>query len=321
MRSSAAGSAGAVRLRVDGGLKTGRDVVLAALLGADEFSFGTALLLAEGCIMVRTCHLDTCPVGIATQRPELRARFAGTPEMVVSYLTSVADDVRRTLADLGLRSLEDAIGRVDLLRAGRRGGSRTVSTCPNSSSPRASDAGSGRRARSPRRARTWGTGSTGTDGPRCRPAPTPPCATRSRPRTARSARASAGRSGGGSARTDPPGSVRASFDGSAGQSFGAFLASGVDLRLVGEANDHVGKGMSGGRIVISPPADDVGDAHLAGNAVLYGATGGRALRGWSRRRTVRGAELRRGGRGRGHGRARLRVHDRRARRGARVRSG
>ena len=87
-----------VRLRVDGGLKTGRDVVLAALLGADEFSFGTALLLAEGCIMVRTCHLDTCPVGIATQRPELRARFAGTPEMVVSYLTSVAEDVRRTIA-------------------------------------------------------------------------------------------------------------------------------------------------------------------------------------------------------------------------------
>src|SRR5216684_200316 len=105
-----------VRLRVDGGFKTGRDVVIAALLGADEYSFGTAALLAEGCLMVRTCHLDTCPAGIATQRPELRAKFAGTPEMVAAYLTYVAEEVRRILAGLGLGSLEEAVGRVDLLR-------------------------------------------------------------------------------------------------------------------------------------------------------------------------------------------------------------
>ena len=96
-----------VRLRVDGGLKTGRDVMVAALLGADEYSFGTAALLAEGCLMVRTCHLDTCPVGIATQRPELRAKFAGTPEMVAAFMTAVAEEVRALLACLGFRTLDD----------------------------------------------------------------------------------------------------------------------------------------------------------------------------------------------------------------------
>src|SRR2546423_15441092 len=105
-----------VRVRMDGGLKSGRDVLVAALLGADEYSFGTSLLLAEGCIMVRACHRDTCPVGIATQRKDLRAKFAGTPEQVAAYLTFVAEEARQMLASLGLRSLEEAIGRVDLLR-------------------------------------------------------------------------------------------------------------------------------------------------------------------------------------------------------------
>src|SRR4029079_10206986 len=110
------GLRGRVRLRADGGVKTGRDIVVAALLGADEFSFGTALLLAEGCLMVRTCHLDTCPVGIATQRPELRAKFAGTPEMVASFMRAMAEEVRGLLACLGFRSLDDVIGRAELLR-------------------------------------------------------------------------------------------------------------------------------------------------------------------------------------------------------------
>ena len=104
------------RVRVDGGFKTGRDVVVAALLGADEYSFGTALLLAEGCLMVRSCHLDTCPVGIATQDPKLREKFAATPEQVEAYILFVAEEVRRTLASLGLRSLDEAIGRTELLR-------------------------------------------------------------------------------------------------------------------------------------------------------------------------------------------------------------
>src|SRR5438034_5038279 len=106
-----------VRLRADGGLKTGRDVAVAALLGADEVSFGTALLLAEGCLMVRSCHLDTCPVGIATQRPELRAKFAGTPDAIETYLLFVAEEIRRLLAELGLRTFADAVGRSDLLHA------------------------------------------------------------------------------------------------------------------------------------------------------------------------------------------------------------
>src|SRR2546422_7873283 len=116
------GLRGRVRLRVDGGIKTGRDVVVAALLGADEVSFGTALLLAEGCLMVRTCHVDSCPVGIATQRPELRAKFAATPEMVENYLLLVAEEVRRHLAAIGLRSFDEAVGRTDLLQLRRAEG-------------------------------------------------------------------------------------------------------------------------------------------------------------------------------------------------------
>ena len=124
------GLRGRVRVRVDGGMKTGRDVVVAALLGADEYSFGTALLLAEGCLMVRSCHLDTCPVGIASQRPELRAKFAGTPEMVETYLRFVALEVRELLAALGLQTLDEAVGRTRPAPAAphrRRGGRRARS--------------------------------------------------------------------------------------------------------------------------------------------------------------------------------------------------
>src|SRR5213076_3242755 len=111
----------------DGGMKTGRDIVMAALLGADEYSFGTALMLAEGCIMVRACHKDTCPVGIATQRPNLRAKFAGTPEGVARYLLLIAEEVRGLLASLGLRSLDEAVGRMELLRQKETGDPRTDS--------------------------------------------------------------------------------------------------------------------------------------------------------------------------------------------------
>src|SRR5205085_8443503 len=111
----AEGLRGRVRLRIDGGLKTGREVATALLLGADEVSFGTALLIAEGCLMVRSCHLDTCPVGIATQRPELRAKFAATPEQVMAYLQFVAEEVRGLLASLGFSAFDEAVGRVDCL--------------------------------------------------------------------------------------------------------------------------------------------------------------------------------------------------------------
>ena len=226
------------------GIKTGRDVVVAALLGADEFSFGTALLLAEGCLMVRSCHLDTCPVGIATQRPELRAKFAATPEQVEAYLLFVAEDVRRWLASLGLRSLDEAVGRVDLpAPAARRAtGARTRSTC-RAAPGRAGDgrlrgrADAGRRRRRAR-ASGWPT----TRSPRSTAPRWSSRRTRSRPATARSARGSAALIGRRFGARPPPGRVRARFAGSAGQSFGAFLAAGVELELVGEANDYVGKG-------------------------------------------------------------------------------
>src|SRR5207245_9182414 len=105
-----------IEVRVDGGLRTGRDVVIAALLGAESFGFGTATVVALGCAMARQCHLNTCPTGIATQRPELRAKFRGTPEQVVAYFTHIAEDVRRVMASLGVRRMDDLVGRVELLR-------------------------------------------------------------------------------------------------------------------------------------------------------------------------------------------------------------
>ena len=269
------GLRGRVRLRVDGGLKSGRDVVAAALLGADEYSFGTAVLIAQGCIMARTCHLDTCPVGIATQRPELRAKFAGTPEMVIAYLEHVAEEVRRILAGLGLRRMEDAIGRVDLLR------------------PRAVPGG--RAQRLDLRPLLWDAA-----GPRrflaTLPIQRPAGALGDRLVRETLARLRAGerfslrlgignqdravgaRLGGVVARefglAGPPGQATVFFDGAAGQSFGAFLVEGIELVLTGLANDYVGKAMSGGRIVIRPPVDAAAEPVLAGNTVLYGATGG-----------------------------------------------
>ena len=266
-----------VRLQVDGGFKTGRDVLIAALLGADEYGFGTAVLLAEGCIMVRACHRDTCPVGVATQRLELREKFRGTPEMVAAYLLFVAEEVRRGLAEMGLRCVDEAIGRVDLLRV------RDLSAHPRARwldvSPLLTDPG---------------------PGPRCYQESLPIQAPRGRlgdqvfddafesifqgtilslkyeiHNTERAVGARLGGAvglefGGGA----PEGSVSVRFAGQAGQSFGAFLSDGVELVLTGEANDYVGKGMAGGRIVIRPPEDDAGDPVLLGNTVLYGATGG-----------------------------------------------
>jgi glutamate synthase (ferredoxin) len=259
---------------VDGGLKTGRDVMVAALLGADEFSFGTAALLAEGCLMVRTCHLDTCPVGIATQRPELRAKFAGTPEMVSAFMTAVAEEVRGLLACLGFPTLDDVVGRADLLRL------------------RAMDTPAGRldvssllrRPRGERRAVATDAIArpTSTLGDRVFDDVWPAIRDGGRAELdlpiANLDRAVGARLGGAIGKAfgtvAPPGSARVRFHGAAGQSFGAFLSDGVELQLIGEANDYVGKGMGGGRIVIAAPPDDAGDPWLAGNTVLYGATGG-----------------------------------------------
>jgi glutamate synthase domain-containing protein 2/glutamate synthase domain-containing protein 3 len=267
---------GRVRLRVDGGFKTGHDVLAAALLGADEYAFGTAALFAEGCIMARACHRDTCPVGIATQRRDLRDKFAGTPETVAGYLTLVAEEVRHLLASLGLRSLDDAIGRVDLLapRDDLEGRARQVDVRPLLVDPEVGERRFVGRAeiqdpRSELGDRVFddaletiflgGIVEYTYD-------------------ISNADRTVGARIGGAVGlefgADEPPGLARLRFTGAAGQSFGAFMPAGVELVLDGEANDYVGKGMGGGRIVVRAPVDDAGDPVLVGNTVLYGATGG-----------------------------------------------
>ena len=267
-----------VRVRVDGGFMTGRDVVIAALLGADEYSFGTAAMIAEGCIMLRACHKDTCTTGIATQRPHLRAKFAGTPEGVASYLLFVAEEARQLLASLGLRSFDEAIGRVECLRQKSIGESRpdSMDLTPLITPPE--DTHAPRRFVEPvelQRPRSalgdrlvvdafhavW-------DGDEIELAY--PISNGDRTVGAALGGAIALEWGD----TPPRGTAKVRFDGEAGQSFGAFLTHGIEFELVGEANDYVGKGMGGGRIVIRPPANDAGNAVLAGNTCLYGATGG-----------------------------------------------
>ena len=265
-----------VRVRVDGGFKTGRDVVMAALLGADEYGFGTAALLAEGCLMVRTCHQDNCPVGIATQRPELRAKFTGTPEMVMRYLEFVAEETRRTLASLGLRSLDEAIGRVDLLRQ-RRTGDPRADKLDLSPLLDPGDPGAPRRYLAPdptQRVRSALGDRVCAD---ALPGLRAGDLVHLRYRISNTDRTVGARLGGAVAAeldSRPPGRARIEFEGEAGQSFGAFLTTGIDFRLTGTANDYVGKGMAGGRIVIRPADFDAGDGVLVGNTVLYGATGG-----------------------------------------------
>ena len=258
------GLRGRVRVRVDGGIKTGRDVVMAALLGADEVSFGTALLLAEGCLMVRSCHVDTCPVGIATQRPELRAKFAATPEMVENYLLLVAEEVRRSLAALGLHTFDEAVGRTDLLRRRHVDGRAALISLDGFLAPLQGEAHRYVGAEKPVAA--GGELGERIADERSDPAP--------RYRICNDDRAVGARLGGALARQGVAEPLRFCFHGTAGQSFGAFLSAGVELMLDGEANDYVGKSLSGGRIVIRPPADDSGDPCLAGNTVLYGATAG-----------------------------------------------
>jgi glutamate synthase (ferredoxin) len=258
------GLRGRVRLRVDGGIKTGRDVVVAALLGADEVSFGTALLLAEGCLMVRTCHVDSCPVGIATQRPELRAKFAATPEMVENYLLLVSEEVRRHLAALGLRSFEEAVGRADLLGRRQAGGRAGLLELDGLLSPLHGEALRYVGGEKPVAAG----GELGERIAAERSAPAPLY------KICNDDRAVGARLGGALAKVGTEESFHYRFEGTAGQSFGSFLSAGIEFVLDGEANDYVGKSLSGGRIVIRPPADDSGDPCLAGNTVLYGATGG-----------------------------------------------
>lgn len=270
---------GRVRLRVDGGLRTGRDVVIAACLGADEFSFGTSAAVAIGCVMARACHLNTCPTGIATQDPKLRAKFQTPPEHLMSYMRFIAEEVREILASLGLKSLQEAVGRVDLLKQvspGIEGNlpidfSRLI-TPPDGEGPRSY---------------------AGIPNPLVVSAPLNrsllveamsaietldpvdlkyPITNRTRTFGALVANAIAQRCGNTGL---PDSAIVVRARGSAGQSFGAFGVPGLHLHLQGEANDYVGKGLTGGEIAIKPSPDYRGEHPvLAGNAILYGATGG-----------------------------------------------
>jgi glutamate synthase (ferredoxin) len=267
-----------VRLRVDGGFKFGRDVVIAALLGADEFGFGTATLLAVGCIMARQCHLNTCPVGIATQDEKLRARFAGKPEMIMNYMRGVAGEVREILATLGAPSLGDIVGAVNRLRPKDESATRSLGGLIQWSQNRSRKhaAVAAKQVRRPE---------TGVDLhyklEKATDRLAKPKALSQHSFTICNSDRSIGAhlSGHILRASDFAGlgakTARFDFRGSAGQSFGAFLVKGVHFRLSGEANDYVGKGLSGGTIAITAGAaasqrNDV----LAGNTVLYGATSG-----------------------------------------------
>jgi glutamate synthase domain-containing protein 2/glutamate synthase domain-containing protein 1/glutamate synthase domain-containing protein 3 len=259
-----AGLRSRLSLRVDGGLKFARDIILAAILGADEFGFGTASLLAIGCVMARQCHLNTCPVGIATQDETLRARFAGKPEMVVAYFQYLAEEVRKRMAELGVRSLTELAGWYDLLST--RSGMDALLIVPISESRRVAPQQEPALHAAAREASLHFAEDL---------------ASTSKTQAIHNSDRSVGagmsgelmrRNKHGRALHDE---ISHEYHGSAGQSFGAFLADGMTLRLRGEANDYVGKGLSGGTISISAgrAASRRGDV-LAGNTVLYGATSG-----------------------------------------------
>jgi glutamate synthase (NADPH/NADH) large chain/glutamate synthase (ferredoxin) len=274
-----------IRVQADGQMKTGRDVVVGALLGADEFGFATAPLVVEGCIMMRKCHLNTCPVGVATQDPALRKKFSGKPEHVVNYFFFIAEEARQIMAQLGIRKFDDLIGRADLLDM-RQGISHWKASGLDFS-------------------RLFAQPDVPADVPRfqfetqdhglhksldnvliakCRSA----IDTGEKVKimeVARNVNRSVGAMlSGAVTQVHPEGlpddTIRIQLDGTGGQSFGAFLSRGVTLYLIGDANDYTGKGLSGGRVVVRPSIDFRGDAisnTIVGNTVMFGATSGEAF--------------------------------------------
>ncbi|WP_421446406.1 glutamate synthase-related protein, partial [Agrobacterium tumefaciens] len=273
-----------IRVQADGQMKTGRDVVIGALLGADEFGFATAPLVVEGCIMMRKCHLNTCPVGVATQDPILRKKFQGKPEHVVNYFFFIAEEVREIMAQLGIRKFDDLIGRADLL-----------DTRQSIEHWKASGLDFSRvfyQAESDTPVRQVETQDHGLANAldlqlieRCKPAIErgekvsfiTPVRNRNRTVGGMLSGAVASRYGHDGL---PDDTIHIQLNGTAGQSFGAFLAHGITLDLVGEGNDYVGKGLSGGRIIVRSPNDfrGFGPEHIiSGNTVLYGALAGEAF--------------------------------------------
>ncbi|HEV2089124.1 MAG TPA: glutamate synthase-related protein, partial [Cryptosporangiaceae bacterium] len=272
-----------ITVQVDGQLKTGRDVVVAALLGAEEYGFATAPLVVAGCVMMRVCHLDTCPVGIATQNPVLREKFAGRPEFVVTFFEYLAEEVRRYLAELGFRSLDEAIGHAELLdtrAAIAHWKADGLDLTPILAVPELPDATARHRTAEQDHGLDKALDNTliqlceGAllDGDPVRLE----LPVRNVNRTVGTMLGSmVTRRYGGAGLPDD--TIELTFTGSAGQSFGAFLPRGITMRLVGDANDYVGKGLSGGRLVVRPHPDAPFAAEenvIAGNTILYGATAG-----------------------------------------------
>ncbi|NLU85011.1 glutamate synthase large subunit [Rhodococcus sp. HNM0569] len=279
-------------VQVDGQLKTGRDVVIAALLGGEEFGFATAPLVVSGCIMMRVCHLDTCPVGVATQNPVLRKRFTGKPEFVENFFLFIAEEVRELLAELGFRSLDEAIGQVELLDT-----SKAIEHWKDAKAGKLDLAPILHRADSAfmdQDEHCTKTQDHGLDKAldqqlilRARPA-----IDTGKPVSIHTHITNVNRTVGTmlghevtkvhGAEGLPEDTIDITFTGSAGNSFGAFVPQGMTLRLHGDANDFVGKGLSGGRIVVRPPEATAGgfvaeDNIIAGNVILFGATSGEVL--------------------------------------------
>jgi glutamate synthase (NADPH/NADH) large chain len=267
-----------ITVQVDGQLKTGRDVIIAALLGAEEFGFATAPLVVSGCILMRVCHLDTCPVGVATQNPELRKRFSGQPEFVVNFFEFIAEEVREYLAALGARSLDEIIGRVDLLdtiAAVSHWKAAGLDLAPVLYEPdvpgarrRMTDQDHGLHHALDITLIQLAEGALEEGRPVRLELPI-----RNVNRTVGTMLGyEVTRRWGGEGLPDDTISVL--FTGSAGQSFGAFLPRGITLRLCGDANDYLGKGLSGGRLVVYPAVPGSDDQVIAGNVIGYGATAG-----------------------------------------------
>ncbi|WP_425257615.1 glutamate synthase-related protein [Rubrivivax sp. RP6-9] len=276
---------GRIRVQADGQMKTGRDVVIGALLGADEFGFATAPLVVEGCIMMRKCHLNTCPVGVATQDPVLRRKFAGKPEHVVNYFFFVAEEARQIMAQLGIRKFDDLIGRADLLdtkkgvahwKARGLDFSRVFHqpAVPADVATHHVEEQDHGLARALDRKLIE----------RCQPAILKGEKVQFMEDARNLNRSVGAMLSGELVRHRPEGlpdhTIFMQMEGTGGQSFGAFLASGITLYLIGDANDYTGKGLSGGRIAVRPSIDFRGDATkniIIGNTALYGATSGEAF--------------------------------------------
>jgi glutamate synthase domain-containing protein 3 len=275
-----------IRVQTDGKLQTGRDVVIAALLGAEEFGFATAPLITMGCIMMRKCHLNTCSVGIATQDPVLRARFKGQPEHVVNFFFFIAEQVREHMAKLGFRSVDEMVGRVDRLDAATAGAhwkAKGINLSSILHSPTLPSRVARRRVKSQDHGLEQALDHALIEqaGPalESQQKVTGSFAIRNVHRTVGAMLGGEIARRYGSAGL-PDETIHFKFSGSAGQSFGAFVPNGVTLELEGDCNDYVGKGLSGGRIIVYPPKTSSflpEESILVGNVVLYGATTGEAF--------------------------------------------